>query len=163
DDEEEAVARGVLEALHVEDRVIWHREAVQREHAEDRPERGEQDRALERDRDPRRPRVVRLPADVQRMADDVRVPAHEESAGAAVAAGGAGRGWSEPLRAPPPPPRGGGGGGRGGEGGRARAPHECSSECACASGRSVRISKIEIIGRNRTKSARRKQNRPIEP
>src|SRR5438552_15361835 len=54
DDEKEAVARGLLETLHVEDRVIRHRQSVEREHAEHRAERREQDRALERDRDPRR-------------------------------------------------------------------------------------------------------------
>src|SRR5438067_2826155 len=40
-DEEEAVARRLLEALHVEDRVIRHRQSVEREHSEDRAERGE--------------------------------------------------------------------------------------------------------------------------
>src|SRR5437764_1387603 len=49
DDEEEAVARGVLETLYVEHRVIRHRKAIQGEHAEDGAKRGEQDRALERD------------------------------------------------------------------------------------------------------------------
>src|SRR3954463_7494115 len=78
DDEEELVARGLIEAAHVEDGVIRHRQAVEGQHAEDGGEGGDEDRALEGDRDPRRPRVVRLPADVQRIADDVGVPAHEE-------------------------------------------------------------------------------------
>src|SRR3954454_20348654 len=78
DDEEELVARGLIEAPHVKDGVIRHRQSVQREHAEDGRECGEEDRALERDRDPGRPRVVRLAADVERVADHVRVPAHEE-------------------------------------------------------------------------------------
>src|SRR3954463_14280799 len=60
DDEEELVARGLIEASHVEDGVIRHRQAVQREHAEDGRERGDQDRAFEGDRDPGRPRVERL-------------------------------------------------------------------------------------------------------
>src|SRR2546430_7752304 len=57
DDEEELVARGLIEAPHIEDRVIRHRQTVQGEHAEDGGERGEQDRALEGDRDPGWPRV----------------------------------------------------------------------------------------------------------
>src|SRR5258706_15522065 len=55
DDEEELVARGLIEAPHVEDRVIRHRQAVQSEHAEDGREGREQDRAFEGDRDPGRP------------------------------------------------------------------------------------------------------------
>src|SRR4051812_33431344 len=64
DDEEELVARGLIEAPHVEDGVIRHRQSVEGEHAEDGGERGDQDRALERDRNPGWPRVVRLAADV---------------------------------------------------------------------------------------------------
>src|SRR3954451_4246890 len=79
DDEEELVARGLMEPPHVEDGVIRHRQAVQREHAEDGREGCEEDRAFERDRDPSRPRVVRLATDVERIADHVRVPAHEEA------------------------------------------------------------------------------------
>src|SRR4051812_13127049 len=63
DDEEELVARGLIEAPHVEDGVIRHRQAVERQHPEDRGKRRDQDRAFEGDRDPRRPRVVRLAAD----------------------------------------------------------------------------------------------------
>src|SRR4051812_37942123 len=79
DDEEELVARRLIEAPHVEDGVIRHRQAVEREHAEDRGERGDEDRAFERDGDPGRPRVVRLAADVEWIADDFGVPAHEEA------------------------------------------------------------------------------------
>src|ERR1051325_4593033 len=79
-DEKELVARGLIESLDVEDGVIRHRQAVEGEHAEHREEGGDEHGALERDRDPRRPRVVRPAADVERIADDVRVPAHEESA-----------------------------------------------------------------------------------
>src|SRR5438270_802661 len=67
DDEEELVAGGLIEAPHVEDRVIRHGQAVESEHAEDGGKGGDQDRALEGDRDPRRPRVVRLAADVDRI------------------------------------------------------------------------------------------------
>src|SRR3954468_7753993 len=52
DDQKELVARGLIEAPHVEDRVIRHRQAVEGEHAEDGREGGEQDRALKGDRDP---------------------------------------------------------------------------------------------------------------
>src|SRR5205085_12476383 len=68
-DEEELVARGLVESLQVEHRVIRHGQAVEGEHAEHRGERGQQDRALECDRDPGRPRVVRLAADVERVLD----------------------------------------------------------------------------------------------
>src|SRR5436309_4790834 len=83
DHQEELIARGLVESPHVEDGVIRHRQAVQGEHAEDGEEGGHEDRALERDRDPSRPRVKRLAADVERIADHVRVPAHEEAADAA--------------------------------------------------------------------------------
>src|SRR3954451_21144632 len=55
DDEEEFVARGLIEAPHVEDGVIRHRQAIERQHSEDGGKRRDQDRALERDRDPGRP------------------------------------------------------------------------------------------------------------
>src|SRR3954453_7179848 len=42
DDEEELVARGLIEAAHVEDGVIRHRQAVEGEHAEDSGECGEE-------------------------------------------------------------------------------------------------------------------------
>src|SRR5687767_2038629 len=48
DHQEELVARGAVEAPHVEDRVIGHRQSIEGEHAEDRAECGEQNRALER-------------------------------------------------------------------------------------------------------------------
>src|SRR5205807_1912794 len=83
DDQEEFVARGLIEAPHVEDGVIWHRQTVEGKHAEDGGEGRDQDRAFEGDRDPGRPRVERLAADVDRIADHVRVPAHEETGDAA--------------------------------------------------------------------------------
>src|SRR5712691_10469038 len=79
DDQEEFVARGLIESRHVKDRVIRHRQAVERQHAEHRRKSGYQYRAFERDRNPGRPTVERPSADVERIADDVRVPAHEES------------------------------------------------------------------------------------
>src|SRR5579885_3916425 len=57
DAEEEPVLRGAREALHAKERVIRHRQAAQRQHAEDREERREQNRQLERDRDVHRPTV----------------------------------------------------------------------------------------------------------
>src|SRR5450830_232234 len=44
DAEEETVARGELEPGHIEERVVWRRQAVQREQAEDREERSAEDR-----------------------------------------------------------------------------------------------------------------------
>src|SRR5438270_375461 len=83
DDQEELVARGLIEAPHVEDRVIRHRQTVEGKHAEYGGEGRDQDRAFEGDRDPGRPRVERLAADVDRIADHVRGPAHEETGHAA--------------------------------------------------------------------------------
>ena len=51
----------------VEDRVIRLREAVQREHAQDRGQRRAQNRAFEGDGNERRPAVQRLSSDVQRI------------------------------------------------------------------------------------------------
>ena len=69
DAEEEPVAARQRESRHVEDRVIRHRQAVQRQHAEHRRQRGGENRALEGDRDERRPAVIRLAADVERISD----------------------------------------------------------------------------------------------
>src|SRR5258707_15667398 len=55
DAEEETVAAGQREARQVEDRVIRHRQPVQREHAEHARQRRREDGALEGDRDERRP------------------------------------------------------------------------------------------------------------
>src|SRR2546430_2992855 len=63
-DEKEFVARGLIESRHVEHRVIRHRQAVEREHSEDRRECRQQNRAFERDRNPRRPAVEGLAAHV---------------------------------------------------------------------------------------------------
>src|SRR5205085_16910 len=45
----------------------------------------------------------------------------------------------------------------------ARAHASCPSACGSAPGSIVRISKMEIIGRKRMKSASRKRKSPIEP
>src|SRR5262249_9582787 len=55
--EEIAVARCEREAANVEDRVVRLRKAVQDEDAGDGGEHGAEDRALERDRDERGPRI----------------------------------------------------------------------------------------------------------
>src|SRR5438105_10967589 len=67
DDQEELVARGLIEAPHVEDGVIRQRQTVEGEHAEDGGEGRDQDRTFEGDRDPGWPRVERLAADVDRI------------------------------------------------------------------------------------------------
>src|SRR5262245_13157408 len=64
DAEEEPVAAREREAGHVEDRVVRLRQPVERQHAQHRRQRGDENRALEGDRDERRPAVKRLPADV---------------------------------------------------------------------------------------------------
>src|SRR6266849_2491282 len=196
DDEEELIARRLRESLDVEDRVIRHRQSVEAEHAEHRAECSEKNHALERDRDPRRPAVERLAADVHRIADHVRVPAHEEAAETAEDAAG-----EDDLREirQVKPDRLGQTVDRKrrvrfeiGVAGLARAigrieqrlrieelgddavrpferladrHHSSSSPCpaVCAAGSIVRISKMEIIGRNLMKRNSRKMNRPIEP
>ena len=76
------------EARHVEDRVVRHRQPVQREHAEHRRERGASRTVhLEGDRDERRPAVERPAADVERVVDRPR--SSTASAEAADAAGDA--------------------------------------------------------------------------
>src|ERR671919_558547 len=67
DDEEKLVARGLVESPHVEHRVIRHRQSVEGEHAEHGAECGQKNRAFEDDGDERRPGVVRLAADVERI------------------------------------------------------------------------------------------------
>src|SRR4051812_31187912 len=67
DAQEEPVAAGEREPRHVEHRVIRLRQAVQRQHAEHRGKRGAEDRALEGDRDERRPAVKPPAADVERV------------------------------------------------------------------------------------------------
>src|SRR6266542_197349 len=66
DREEEAVlARVRGEPFDVEHGVIRHRKAVQPEHPQDRGERGEENRQLERHRDEHRPAQIRAAFDVQ--------------------------------------------------------------------------------------------------
>src|SRR5258706_15020367 len=60
DAEEEPVPARQREAWHVEHRVIWLRQPVQRQHAQHRGERCDENRALERHRDERVPAVKRL-------------------------------------------------------------------------------------------------------
>src|SRR5712691_294041 len=79
DAEEEPVAARQREARHIEDRVIRLRQSVERQHAEHRRERGDENRALEGDRDERRTAVNRIAADVQRIGDD-RCPVLEQIA-----------------------------------------------------------------------------------
>src|SRR5215471_3502625 len=69
-EQEEAVAARVLrEALHVEDRVIRHRQAVEHDHPDDRGQRREENRQLEGHRHVLRPAVERLARDVDRIRD----------------------------------------------------------------------------------------------
>src|SRR6185436_77537 len=64
DRQEEPILAGVLgEALDVEHRVVGHRQPVEREHAEDRRQRGKKDRQLEGDRHEHRPAQIRAAAD----------------------------------------------------------------------------------------------------
>src|SRR6266480_1525537 len=69
DAQEEAVAARQREAGHVEDRVIGHRQAVERQHAEDGRQGRSENRAFEGDGDKRRPTVQRPSADVDRIRD----------------------------------------------------------------------------------------------
>src|SRR5689334_3759314 len=101
DAEEEPVDRSALaEALHVEDRVVRLREAAQHQRADDRGQRRQENRGLERRDDERRQADERAAADVQRIAAqvdaaDAQVPANqvhvqlepEAEAGAEEAAG----------------------------------------------------------------------------
>src|SRR5688572_1552011 len=59
DAQEVAVARCALEALHVEHRVIGHRQSIEPEHPEHRRSRRNEHRRLERHRDERWPAVKR--------------------------------------------------------------------------------------------------------
>src|SRR5262249_17595165 len=84
DAEEEPVAAGERETWHVEDRVVRLRQAVEREHAEHRGQRRDENRALEGDRDECRPAVERLSADVQGIRRHRHpVPAHPPTAAGA--------------------------------------------------------------------------------
>src|SRR5436190_5175237 len=63
DRDEEAIVRGALEALGVEDGMMQARQLVEREHSEERRERRGDDAELERDRDECGPREERLARD----------------------------------------------------------------------------------------------------
>src|SRR5262245_35733584 len=67
DAQEKLVAGRQREPRDVEDRVIRHRQAVEREHAEHGRQRGTENRAFERDRYEHRPGIERFAADVQRV------------------------------------------------------------------------------------------------
>src|SRR5262245_45893086 len=58
DAQEESIAAREREARHVEDRVVGHRQPVEREHAEYGRQHRAENRALERHRDERRPAEV---------------------------------------------------------------------------------------------------------
>ncbi len=81
--QEESVFRRQREARDIEDRMIRRRQAVHREHSEN----GAQSRAeygeLKGNRNECRPAIMRLAADVQRIADHIRVVLHEKSREAA--------------------------------------------------------------------------------
>src|SRR5580693_9344278 len=81
--QKKAVVRRQSEARNVEDRVIRRGQPVHRQHAEHGAQRGAQHRELEGDRNERRPAVVGLATDVQRIADYVRVILHEKARKAA--------------------------------------------------------------------------------
>src|ERR1700722_980735 len=87
-DQKEAVVGSQREPGYVEHRMIRPGQTVQREHAEDGAERGAEYGEFEGDRDEMRPAVVGFAADVERVADDVRVPLHAESGEAAEQATG---------------------------------------------------------------------------
>ncbi len=57
------------ERWHVEHRMIRHGKFVHRQHAEHSAERGQQNGALKRDRDERRPAIERAAADIVRIGD----------------------------------------------------------------------------------------------
>src|SRR5579864_1025850 len=64
----EAVAGGVpRETIDVEQRMMRTRQAIEREHAENRGQRGSQHGHLKRDGDKRRPAIERPPADILRI------------------------------------------------------------------------------------------------
>src|SRR5947209_1229541 len=69
DAEEEPIAAGERESRDIEDGVIRHRQAVQRQHAEHGRQGRDEDRALEGDRDECGPAKQRSPPDVPRVLD----------------------------------------------------------------------------------------------
>src|SRR5271157_3142349 len=69
--QEELVACHSGELFHVEQWVIRHRQTIQGKHPEDAGESGEQNRHLEGRNDERRPRIIGLAANIQRIGNDV--------------------------------------------------------------------------------------------
>src|SRR6185436_10380117 len=186
DAEEEAAARGEREPRDAEDRVIRHRQAVEREHAEDGGERSREDRALERHRDERRPAVERTAADVERVRDRRRPVLKEEAAQTAgdpadehderktarriaermLELGNRERRVRVHAPVPRVPRALGGVDERRRVGELRHQPVDvpvCRHQSTFASGSIERISKIEIIGRKRTNRNSSARNSPIVP
>ena len=92
DAEEEAVVGRAVEVGCVENGVVQSGKAVEVEHPEGGGEGGEEDGEFEGNRDPCGPGVVGAAADVDRVVDDVGVPAHAEAGETAEEAGDAGHG-----------------------------------------------------------------------
>src|SRR6188472_3381351 len=72
DAQEEAVSAGQRKPRHVEHRMIGHWQTIQRQHAQHGRQRGDEDGALEGDRNEHRPAVVRLAGDVERVRNACR-------------------------------------------------------------------------------------------
>src|SRR5689334_21804491 len=70
DAQEKPVAAGLHKTRHIECRVVRHRQTAQREQDQDRGDRRNQNRQLERDYDIRRPAMQRPSGDVERVFDD---------------------------------------------------------------------------------------------
>src|ERR1700691_700487 len=86
DAQEKTVGGRHCELLDVKRRVIWRRQAIEREHSKYSRKGCTQNRQLESDRYPHRPAIERFPADVQRKADHVGIPAHAETGQSAAQA-----------------------------------------------------------------------------
>src|SRR5271169_4881346 len=71
DADEEAVRRGMRETVRIEARMMRLRQAVEREHAEHRGERSEENGHFKRDRNEGRPAIERTASDVHRIAVDI--------------------------------------------------------------------------------------------
>src|SRR5271170_56494 len=99
-DAQEKTVRGCpRESLDVERRVIWRRQPIERQHSKHGRERRAQNRQLESNRNPHRPAIERLPADIQRETDHVGVIAHSEAGqSAAQAAEENQRGKNRPVK-----------------------------------------------------------------
>src|SRR6476620_7186928 len=67
DAQEEAILAGEGEPRHVENRMVWLRQAVEADHADDGGQRGEKHGQLKGDWNPRGPAVQRTAADVYRI------------------------------------------------------------------------------------------------